>query len=85
MLVRVGNATARAKQAKNCCIFSVALGKKTERGGPGLASVQDERRVPLIPVQSSPVPHLPKAHLEQQQFNFFAAYERHACSTLSFV
>lgn len=44
--------------------------KTTEGGGLGLASVESERRVSLIPVQSSPVPHFPKAHLEQQQFIF---------------
>lgn len=34
--------------------------------GLGLASLQDERWVPVTPAQSSPVPLFPKAHLEQQ-------------------
>lgn len=34
--------------------------------GLGVASVQDERWVPVIPTESSPVPSFPKADLEQQ-------------------
>ena len=72
VLVRVGNATACTNQAKSVVPFPFLLASeiKTTEEGLGLASVQDERRVPLIPVQSSPVPHFPKARLEQQQFVF---------------
>lgn len=34
--------------------------------GEGLASVQDERWVPVMPAESSPVPLFPKAHLEER-------------------
>lgn len=49
--------------------------------GLGLASLQDERWVPVTPAQSSPVPLFPKAHLEQQ-FIFCSLWKTHLLHTL---
>lgn len=71
------SATACPNQAKIWTVVSIpfilASGISDWEGRAGLSTALDERRVPLTPVHSSPVPHFPKAHSEQQQLIFCTA------------